>query len=529
MSRRPKPICAASSGASRRGSTRPSPRSPRCSSAAGMSRSPARCRPSSSTGSASRSASAPTRPICELLASPRFQRAANSGARAQRLLWASTGTKDPKASDTLYVKALAAPFTVNTMPEGTLKAFADHGEVGADAGAGRRRLRDGSRQLRQGGHRHRRARRPAPGRGRVVLRQVVERSDGAHRFQAHRDAQGELTRSRADESLEQTNFARKRSMTMSALRTRPAWALLKKHHQKIKRVHLRQLFAEDRRARREADGRGRGTLSRLLQEPHHRRDPAAPAATGRGVGPARAHRRHVPRRQDQRHREARRAARRAARAARRVDRASTARTWCPRSTPCSTRWRISPIGVRSGAWKGHTGKRIRNVVNIGIGGSDLGPVMAYEALKHYSERDHDVPLRLQRRRHRLRRGDARSRSGGDAVHRLLQDLHHAGDDDQRAYRARLVAGRPGRRRRPPGQAFRRRLDQRRRRWRSSASTPPTCSASGTGSAGATRWTRPSASRPCSPSARTTSAPCSPASTRWTSISAPRRSSATCRC
>jgi transaldolase len=66
----------------------------------------------------------------DLLASPRFQRAANAGARAQRLLWASTGTKDPKASDTLYVKALAAPFTVNTMPESTLKAFGDHGEVG---------------------------------------------------------------------------------------------------------------------------------------------------------------------------------------------------------------------------------------------------------------------------------------------------------------------------------------------------------------------------------------------------------------
>ena len=67
----------------------------------------------------------------ELLASPRFQRAANAGARAQRLLWASTGTKDPKASDTLYVEALAAPFTVNTMPEGTLKAFADHGKPAA--------------------------------------------------------------------------------------------------------------------------------------------------------------------------------------------------------------------------------------------------------------------------------------------------------------------------------------------------------------------------------------------------------------
>ena len=68
---------------------------------------------------------------CALLTSPRWLRAYNAGARPQRLLWASTGTKDPKASDILYVKALAAPFTVNTMPEGTLKALADHGEVGA--------------------------------------------------------------------------------------------------------------------------------------------------------------------------------------------------------------------------------------------------------------------------------------------------------------------------------------------------------------------------------------------------------------
>ena len=65
----------------------------------------------------------------ELLASPRWQRAFNAGARPQRLLWASTGTKDPQASDVLYIKALAAPFTVNTMPEGTLKALADHGEL----------------------------------------------------------------------------------------------------------------------------------------------------------------------------------------------------------------------------------------------------------------------------------------------------------------------------------------------------------------------------------------------------------------
>lgn len=66
----------------------------------------------------------------ELLGSARSQRIYNEGGRPQRLLWASTGTKDPSASDILYIKALAAPFTINTMPEATVKAFADHGEVG---------------------------------------------------------------------------------------------------------------------------------------------------------------------------------------------------------------------------------------------------------------------------------------------------------------------------------------------------------------------------------------------------------------
>jgi len=65
-----------------------------------------------------------------LLGSPRWQRVFNQGARPQRLLWASTGTKDPGASDVLYVRSLAAPFTVNTMPESTLKALADHGTLG---------------------------------------------------------------------------------------------------------------------------------------------------------------------------------------------------------------------------------------------------------------------------------------------------------------------------------------------------------------------------------------------------------------
>jgi transaldolase len=66
----------------------------------------------------------------ELLDSQRMQRLMNEGARPQRLLWASTGTKDPKASDVLYIEGFASPFTVNTMPEPTLHAFADHGEVG---------------------------------------------------------------------------------------------------------------------------------------------------------------------------------------------------------------------------------------------------------------------------------------------------------------------------------------------------------------------------------------------------------------
>jgi transaldolase len=67
----------------------------------------------------------------EVMASDRMQRLENAGARVQRLLWASTKTKDPEESDTLYVHGLAAPFTVNTMPGETLEDFFDHGEVGA--------------------------------------------------------------------------------------------------------------------------------------------------------------------------------------------------------------------------------------------------------------------------------------------------------------------------------------------------------------------------------------------------------------
>ena len=68
---------------------------------------------------------------CSLLDSPRWRKLRDAGAETQRLLWASTGTKDPNASDTLYVETLAAPNTINTLPENTLTAFADHGRLTA--------------------------------------------------------------------------------------------------------------------------------------------------------------------------------------------------------------------------------------------------------------------------------------------------------------------------------------------------------------------------------------------------------------
>ena len=164
--------------------------------------------------------------------------------------------------------------------------------------------------------------------------------------------------------------------------------------------------------------------------------------------------------------------------------------------------------VRSGEWKGHTGKRIRNVVNIGIGGSDLGPVMAYEALRHYSERD--MTFRFVSNVDGTDFAEAtRDLDPAETLFIVSSKTFTTLETMTNAHTARdWLLARPGRRREGGGQALRRRLDQRRRRWRSSASTPPTCSASGTGSAAATRWTRPSACRRCWPSARTTSARCS---------------------
>ncbi len=161
--------------------------------------------------------------------------------------------------------------------------------------------------------------------------------------------------------------------------------------------------------------------------------------------------------------------------------------------------------VRSGAWKGHTGKRIRNVINVGIGGSDLGPVMAYEALKRYSDRAMTFRFVSNVDGTDFAEAVAGPRRRGDAVRHFVEDVHDAGDDDQREHRAGLVAGRTWAATPPPWPGTSSRCRPTPTRCRRSASTPPTCSVSGIGWAGAIRWTPPSACRRCSPWVRRISA------------------------
>ena len=166
---------------------------------------------------------------------------------------------------------------------------------------------------------------------------------------------------------------------------RPAWQALSRHYEDVKDLHLRELFADDpKRGERmtlEAAGlyldysknRVTDETLRLLlelaeQSGLRERIDAMFRGDKINVTEDRAVL-HVG----------------AARAARRARSWSTARTSCPTCTRCSTRWPTSPTACAAAQWRGHTGKRISNVVNIGIGGSDLGPVMAYEALRATAE------------------------------------------------------------------------------------------------------------------------------------------------
>ena len=195
---------------------------------------------------------------------------------------------------------------------------------------------------------------------------------------------------------------------------------------------------------------------------------------------ARAPRRHVRGRAHQRLGGSRRPARRAANAAGTRPWWWTASTSSPRCTHVLDRMADFAQRFASGEWRGHTGKPIRNMVNIGIGGSDLGPVMAYEALRHYSRRD--LTFRFVSNVDATDFVEARARPRGrrDALHHLLQDLRHAGDADERRVGANVAASIASATRRPsPSTSWPSRPTP--RRSRPSASTWPTCSSSGTGS------------------------------------------------
>ena len=130
----------------------------------------------------------------DLLVSPRWQKLAGAGAQPQRLLLASTGTKDPKASDVLYIEALAAPDTVNTMPEETLLAFAGHGKVNnvlpVDGGDAEEILVEFAHV---GVDDAVLAAEPPEGRG-TIFRQVLEGADGFDRVKEQRARKGDSTR-----------------------------------------------------------------------------------------------------------------------------------------------------------------------------------------------------------------------------------------------------------------------------------------------------------------------------------------------
>ncbi len=208
------------------------------------------------------SAAAPTGPTASCSTPTAGMRLANDGARAQRLLWASTGTKDPDASDTLYIESFASPFTVNTMPDKTLEAFADHGEVGDLMDPERRRLRAGAERVRRGRDRPRR-RSPSGSRTRAKTASTRPGTNCSGRSSEKRGAGGQLSAEAA-----------------GPLREAPAWGRLQPHFAEIRKRAPARALRRRRRARRAPGRRRRRPLPRLLEEPDHRRDADAARRAG---------------------------------------------------------------------------------------------------------------------------------------------------------------------------------------------------------------------------------------------------------
>ena len=185
--------------------------------------------------------------------------------------------------------------------------------------------------------------------------------------------------------------------------------------------------------------------------------------------------------------------------------------------------------VRSGDWKGHTGKRISNVVNIGIGGSDLGPVMAYEALRHYSDRD--MTFRFVSNVDGTDFAEAvRDLDPAETLFIISSKTFTTLETMTNAHTARdWMLAAPGQRRDRGRQALRRGVDQRRRGREVRHRHGQHVRLLGLGRRPLLDGLGDRPVHHARDRARRTSARCWPVSTRWTSTSAPRRSSRTCRC
>ena len=333
--------------------------------------------------SASRSRSRRTRRTASLLGSPRWQRVFNAGARPQRLLWASTGTKDPGGLRRPLRQGARRAVHREHDARGHAEGARRPRSARRAAGRRRRRQRGSAGAVRRRRRRRGRPRPPTPGRRRQVVRQLLARAHGRDRVQERRAAQGELTSESEAGSNERwktdddgTRRAADRAR-QPGRRSRPP--------REDRGAHLRALFADDptrgERLTAEAVGlyldysKNRVTdetsrCSCRLAEESGLRERIDAMFRGDKINLT----------------EDRAVLHVALRAPRGTSIVVDGKNVVPDVHAVLDAMADFSNRVRSGAWKGHTGKRIRNVVNIGIGGSDLGPVMAYEALKHYSDR-----------------------------------------------------------------------------------------------------------------------------------------------
>src|SRR5262249_25810855 len=245
------------------------------------------------------------------------------------------------------------------------------GSRGPAAGR-RRRQRVGAGRGRGGRSRRARARAPAAGRGSESIRRLLARTHGGDRIQECGPRKGELTMATT-------------ATTRHPLTGRPSWKALQAHHKTIGAVHLRTLFADDAKRGERLTVEAAGlyldySKNRVTDETLALLRRLAEEADLRGRIDAMFRGDKINLTED------RAVLHVALRSPRGASILVDGKNVVPDVHAVLDAMSAFANRVRSGEWKGHTGKRIRNVVNIGIGGSDLGPVMAYEALKHYSER-----------------------------------------------------------------------------------------------------------------------------------------------